>query len=706
MTHSSLSKAALAVLLAAGVPGCLPAEEGGPAVIDTGDGGPTGGTPGTGSDGTVSGTDGDLPTGGTQNGGSPGEPGGSGTGGTGTGGSATGGTASGGASGSGGGCVPSCDGRACGPDDCGGTCGRGCADGEVCSDGQCTSQGCTGDAVDCSGECSTLLDDVNHCGNCRTACPPNAAANAVPVCIDAECYITCHGHEQQPVSVDFDNDPTNCGRCGNDCPTAVGGTPQCSGGRCQDPCAAEGDRVLCEDRCVPNERIGLNCQDACCPNIQPGVTRGVALSANDQHVYTIQVDGPHHVSVRFRLNDGTCPGFDSPFDSSNTSVYVAVLATDNYGNRSPIGRGRLALGTTDDCIAVDTQVQGGTYDIFVQARENVGAYQIDVTVDAPAAARPANATMDRSGVYPRAIPQNGSAEIPVHLAQPSHVLVAGMANGVNNRDFPEDCLYGEMGISNEQNGQLSDDDNCPVLDGVIAAGDYTFTARRTFDDPDPTFRAVTWVTPVGGGAAQPVPDGGMMDGAGLAAFEMDRYSFSVAANQEITVQFAGAGCEYAVVSLDGGWQINGTDAPCDAQTTQVGPGDHVLWIHGRRWAPLANYSLVTSLGGGGPAPGGVINRSGSYARPGVPQGGSDTMTLHLAAFSNVTLITSDGNGGCPGDTTLAVSQNGSNLGSDDDGAGGGCSRLVLGLDAGDYDVIVQGYSGAAIGAYSLDVTIN
>jgi hypothetical protein len=76
------------------------------------------------------------------------------------------------------------------------------------------------------------------------------------------------------------------------------------------------------------------------------------------------------------------------------------------------------------------------------------------------------------------------------------------------------------------------------------------------------------------------------------------------------------------------------------------------------------------------------------------------MTLRLGARRDVILFTGDGNGGCPADTTLTLMQNGVQVAYDDDG-NGRCSRISESLAAGDYEVIVQGYSGAAVPAYVL-----
>ena len=64
-------------------------------------------------------------------------------------------------------CTPSCDGKACGPDGCGGECG-GCAPGEACMLGSCCKPSCSntpcGASDGCGGQCTCPMDKacVNH----------------------------------------------------------------------------------------------------------------------------------------------------------------------------------------------------------------------------------------------------------------------------------------------------------------------------------------------------------------------------------------------------------------------------------------------------------------------------------------------------------------------------------------------------------------
>jgi hypothetical protein len=702
---------AAGLLLATGLTGCLPAEEEGATVINgTGDAGTGAGGQGAGGNGQSGGNaqgGGVTPAGGqdqpgggvTPSGGDPatggqGQPGGE---------VGPGGNGPGGGGGEGGTpvCEPDCRGRVCGPDGCGGTCGRGCADGEVCAEGQCSSAGCPGDLIDCDGECSTLLDDVSHCGNCRTACPTNAGAGATPVCIEAECYLTCRGQENIPRSIDFDNDPENCGRCGNECPAARNGRAYCEGGRCGNPCE-RGD-TLCQGRCFPSDDWADNCNGACCAVVRPGVQRGDAVSGGDTRAYTIEVDGAHRIRASLTFDDGSCPGFNSPFDTANESVFLSIHTGDTLGNRTQLSRGRQGLGTGEACVVMDTQVLDGAYEVVVQARENLPGYALNIEV-LPAVADRANAaTIDRAGVYHRAIPEDGRASIPMRFAAAQHLVVLAMADEVNN-GYPEGCLFGGIGIEIGEGNYLADDDtNCAVLDVVAPAGDYTLHGERTFGDADPSYRAVVFAEAIGGPAAAALPEGGYVDGGALGAFAAAKYTFSSAGGQA-RFQLQGGDCANAAFQVvEVPWLQSNGDDPCAPVAFDLEAGDYTLWVHGARWNAVQNWAIQADVGGGGGPVGGAINRTGEYPQPAIPQGGQDTVRVQVARDSTVTLITSDGNGGCPADTTLTLMQNGQQVAYDDDG-NSPCSRVSEFLPAGDYDAVVQGYNGAGVPAYVIEAT--
>jgi hypothetical protein len=112
-------------------------------------------------------------------------------------------------------CTPQCDGRTCGPDGCGGICGR-CPSTMTCS---------------AAGQCTPKLGNSGAtCG----ACNPGETCNASGQCVPATCVPSCTGRSCGP-----DGCGGTCGTCpsGNGCDAfgrcaATSCTPTCSGRTC------------------------------------------------------------------------------------------------------------------------------------------------------------------------------------------------------------------------------------------------------------------------------------------------------------------------------------------------------------------------------------------------------------------------------------------------------------------------------------------
>lgn len=77
-----------------------------------------------------------------------------------------------------GGCAPSCEGRECSDDGCGGSCGE-CDSNEMCaSGGLCL---CREELTDCGDNCVDVRSHASHCGGCDQACLPGQR------CVGATC---------------------------------------------------------------------------------------------------------------------------------------------------------------------------------------------------------------------------------------------------------------------------------------------------------------------------------------------------------------------------------------------------------------------------------------------------------------------------------------------------------------------------------------
>ncbi len=118
-------------------------------------------------------------------------------------------------------CKPKCEGRNCGKDGCGGTCGE-CEDGRVCADGSCLGDfgyPCV-DGDDCaSGYCTARVGDERVCTiACDGPCPEpgwtcrevrEASPDVVYLCLwDPDCEPACDGRECGP-----DGCEGTCGIC-------------------------------------------------------------------------------------------------------------------------------------------------------------------------------------------------------------------------------------------------------------------------------------------------------------------------------------------------------------------------------------------------------------------------------------------------------------------------------------------------------------
>ena len=179
-------------------------------------------------------------------------------------------------------CVPNCDGRDCGADGCGGTCGNGCPGDQACSDaGLCVElpAQCGDNTCDAGEDCATCPADCGQCcangacadtENCAT-CPADCSCEDGERCdferraCEAACQPTCDGRD--------------CGAdgCGGTCGDGCNGDLLCDAdGQCVAPPAQCGDNA-CDNgedcatcpadcgQCCGNGACGADENCAICP---------------------------------------------------------------------------------------------------------------------------------------------------------------------------------------------------------------------------------------------------------------------------------------------------------------------------------------------------------------------------------------------------------------------------------------------------------
>lgn len=105
-------------------------------------------------------------------------------------------------------CAPDCQGRTCGSDGCGGECGT-CDATFICQQGACA---CPTGFGECAGQCADFGDPA-HCGACDNVCPP------ATVCDRVSCTTECPGATRECGSacVDTETNPLHCGACDQPC---------------------------------------------------------------------------------------------------------------------------------------------------------------------------------------------------------------------------------------------------------------------------------------------------------------------------------------------------------------------------------------------------------------------------------------------------------------------------------------------------------
>jgi hypothetical protein len=116
-----------------------------------------------------------------------------------------------------------------------------------------TSGPCAAGQTLCGDHCVDLSADSSNCGSCGQVCPTGTSCNS-GVCSCAAGLLQCSS-----VCVDQTQDPRNCGNCGTSCQTGQ----LCQLGQCQ----CQMGLTPCNGACVDTQSSGDNC--GACGNVCP-----------------------------------------------------------------------------------------------------------------------------------------------------------------------------------------------------------------------------------------------------------------------------------------------------------------------------------------------------------------------------------------------------------------------------------------------------
>ena len=274
-------------------------------------------------------------------------------------------------------CVPSCVGYQCGPDGCGGSCGA-CGQNAVCdSHGLCKP---------CTPECLGKSCGPNGCGGVCGVCPDDWFCSDDGLCVD--CLAECAGKE-----CGSDGCGGLCGFCefgqtcnaDGSCPPCI---PECAGKVCGDDgcggscgecpgegtCNAGSGQCLCEPDCGSSVCGDDGCGGSCglCPGQNQLCSNGHCLvpSPGDHCVNPIKVQAlPYHsnnntasFANHYSMPLNACPGVDGPsggksrdliyqFDPPTTGNYQISLEADTGFDT--------VLYIVEDCESVATSCVAG-----------------------------------------------------------------------------------------------------------------------------------------------------------------------------------------------------------------------------------------------------------------------------------------------------------------------------------------------------------
>ena len=229
-------------------------------------------------------------------------------------------------------CVPSCTGKDCGDDGCGGSCGV-CGNNSTCSNNKCVcNSGYANCDNDLSDGCEVDLNSINSCGtSCYNKVVCSSTNGTNPVCDNGVCRLSCNsGYADCNSGVGSSdgcevnlNNPSTCGTvCGNI--TNCGQNSDCLLGVCECKSGYENCDGLWSNGCERNLTNDANncgsCGNSC-------GTNGICVSSHCECISPylncngLLSDG---CEVNKNIDVSNCGGCNNICDLPNTAVNGCV----------------------------------------------------------------------------------------------------------------------------------------------------------------------------------------------------------------------------------------------------------------------------------------------------------------------------------------------------------------------------------------------
>jgi beta-glucosidase len=205
------------------------------------------------------------------------------------------------------GCVPSCTGKVCGSDGCGGSCGA-CGAGQSCNaSGQCV----------CVPSCTGKVCGSNGCGGSCGSCSSGQTCNAAN-----QCVATCT--------------PTTCAAAGAACGTLAdgcGGTLSCGSCSSGQTCNASNQ---CTTSCTPS-CTGKQCGSNGCGGSCGTCTGGTSCSTDSLCVAPTNMPGRIEAEAYFSASDSTPADNQGAACTGSAGFGVDMQATTDSGGGCNVG---------------------------------------------------------------------------------------------------------------------------------------------------------------------------------------------------------------------------------------------------------------------------------------------------------------------------------------------------------------------------------